>query len=138
MNEYLCFRAGPHRLLLDIRHVVEVGDAPAGDTGAMARRRWRDGSLPVVNLPAFLGAQAPQRAQQVVLGDSGTGDGIIDVDAVEGFRVLPPEHFMQVAQMSEALAALVDAVALDGAGGDCLLRLRHPFAWQFVTAEDVA
>lgn len=136
MNEYLCFRSGPHRFLLDIRHVVEIGDAPPASADARARRRWREGSLPVVNLAGFLGAPAAPRAQQVVLGGDGDTLGILDVDMVEGLRQLPAEQFTALAPMSEALAALVDGVARDGERGDCLLRLRHPFAWRFAPAPE--
>jgi chemotaxis signal transduction protein len=140
MSEYLCFRCGPHRLLLDIRHVIELGDAPAAATDAqVGRRLWRERSLPLVNLCAFLGAPRPVRAQQVVLGDAQGGQGIIDVDAVEGLRELAPHDFTGLAAVSLALETLIDGVAFDAASGDCLLRLRHPFAWNAaLAAEEVA
>lgn len=137
MSEYLCFRCGPHRLLIDIRHVVELGDAPPTRDGAQATRRlWRDGSLPLVNLTAFLGGVRPARAQQIVLGDAAGDRSIIDVDAVEGLLELAPADFARLAPVSPGLENLIDAVAFDARTGDCLLRLRQPFAWTQAPAEE--
>lgn len=129
MNEYLHFHCGPHQLLVDLAHVVEVGDRP-DDATCQGWRPWREHNLPLLDFCAFLGVPAATgRRQQIVLRRDDGGCGVIDVDAVERLLPLPPPRFATVASLSERLQALVDAVAVDDATGSCLLRLRHPFAW---------
>ena len=37
MNEYLHFHCGPHQLLVDLEHVVEVADRPAA---SREQKKW--------------------------------------------------------------------------------------------------
>lgn len=132
MSQYLCLRCGAYRLLLDIRHVVEIGggdQASRQEAGSSMRRRWRDGSLPAMNLTTFLGHPPAVTSQQVVVCDEQGRQSIIDVDTVDDLRAIEPAQFAGIAAFSTELQDLVDAVATDPDSGDCLLRLRHPFAW---------
>lgn len=132
MSQYLCLRCGSYRLLLDIRHVVEIGgsdQASQAEAGGSMRRRWREGSLPALNLTAFLGHPPSAASQQVVICDEQGRQSIIDVDAVDDLRTIEPAQFAGLAAVSTELQDLIDAVATDPASGSCLLRLRHPFAW---------
>ncbi len=132
MSQYLCLRCGSYRLLLDIRHVVEIGGSAPGreeGAGSSMRRRWREGSLPALSLTAFLGHPPGVNSQQVVICDEQGRQSIIDVDAVDDLRAIEPAQFAGIAALSARLQELVDAVTTDPASGSCLLRLRHPFAW---------
>lgn len=130
MSQYLQFRAGPHDLLLAVEDIVEVGDAAAATSTVTDWRLWRERSLAVVNLPRYLGGSAGARAQQIVLGDEVAGFSIIDVDHVDGLVDLDEREFTDIAELSPALAGLIDAVACAGADQRCLLRLRRPLAWR--------
>lgn len=132
MSQYLCLRCGIYRLLLDIRHVVEIGGsvvASEAEAGRSMRRRWREGSLPALNLTAFLGHPPAASSQQIVICDEQGRQGIIDVDAVDDLRTLESSQFADIAALSATLQELIDAVAADTDSATCLLRLRHPFAW---------
>ncbi len=132
MSQYLQFRAGPHDLLLAVDDIVEVGDAGAAVATSSVTdwRLWRERSLAVVNLPRYLGASAGARAQQIVLRDEAAGFSVIDVDHVDGLVDLDEREFTDIAELSPALAGLIDAVASAGPGQGCLLRLRRPLAWR--------
>jgi chemotaxis signal transduction protein len=130
MNQYLQLRCGPYRLLLDTAHVVEIGAVPAADESGSGWRLWREQNLRNVDLTAFLGAPAaPVGREQVVLRSGADALCVIDVDQVQQIVEFPPERFAAIADCSARLAGLVDGVALAADTGDCLLRLRHPFAW---------
>lgn len=132
MSLYLRFRAGPHDLLLAVEDIVEVGDAGAAAAASTVTgwRLWRERSLTVVNLPRYLGGSVGARAQQIVLRDEAAGFSIIDVDHVDGLVDLDAQAFTELAELSPALAGLIDAVASAGTGQRCLLRLRRPLAWR--------
>lgn len=132
MSQYLRFLAGPHELLLPVQDIVEVGDAGGASATSTVTgwRLWRERSLSVVNLPRYLGGSAGVRAQQIVLRDEAGGLSIIDVDQVQGIVELDERDFTGIAELSPALASLVDAVALADADTRCLLRLRRPPAWR--------
>jgi CheY-like chemotaxis protein/chemotaxis signal transduction protein len=127
MNQYLHLRCGPFQLLLDSRHVVEIAAAPAVPD-LQGRRAWRGQSLPVQDLRTFLDVEADAAREQIVLRHADGTLSAIDVDRVQAVVERAPEDFSVIAPCSERLAGLVDGAWLD-AGGGCLLRLRHPFAW---------
>lgn len=134
MASYLHIHCGPHQLLLDAAHVVEVADCRhAADARDDGYRAWRDRLLPVLDLPRFLGVGDDRRAQQLVVSlqaDSGVGDHILDVDRVERLVALDAGRFQPVSAVTDALDALVDGAWREGDA--FLLRLRQPFAWQTV------
>lgn len=132
MSQYLCLRCGSYRLLLDIRHVVEIGgddQARQEESGSSMRRRWREGSLPALSLTAFLGLPPGATRQQIVICDEQGLQSIIDVDAVDDLRAIESTQFAAIAEVSTGLQDLIDGVATDPDTGSCMLRLRHPFAW---------
>lgn len=131
MAEYLHIHCGPHQLLLDAGHVVEVADCRHAERMDREHRIWRDRRLPVLDLAAFLGVSGGHRRQQIVIA-GGTGladaDRVLDVDRVERLVSLEAGDFVEVAAVTAALDGLVDGIWRDGPA--CLLRIRHPFAWQ--------
>lgn len=129
MSEYLLFRAGPYRLLLAVERVVEIATAGAALADVTGWRRWREGQLPALDLPRFLGAAAAPRPLQLVVDDDGSLS-IVDVDAVDGLLELAGPDFASLAELAPGLGALVDAVARARDGDGCLLRLRLPLAWR--------
>lgn len=130
MSQYIDFRCGPYRLLLALGHVVEISDAPAGaGEGNATRRAWRDRTLRLCNLTAYLGGQPAERCLQVVLRGEEDKLEIIDVDAVLGLCEIDATAFVTIAGLAPSLQALADAVSPDPEDGACRLRLRHPFAW---------
>lgn len=132
MSQYLDFRCGPYRLLLSLRHVVEIADAPMPGTSAAgnaSRRAWRERTLPLCNLTVHLGSAPPERSLQIVILRDRDELEILDVDAVLGLSEVSDAEFASIAGLDPSLQALVDAVSPDPAGGSCRLRLRHPFAW---------
>lgn len=136
MADYLHIHCGPHQLLLDAGYVVEVADCRAAERrDDMAHRPWRELRLPVLDLAHFLGVHNGHRQQQIVIADdlhTGRGDRILEVDRVERLVALDAGSFVEVAAATPALDDLVDGVWRDG--DRCLLRIRHPFAWQSAAA----
>lgn len=124
MSQYLHVRCGPYGILLDLRHVVEVGDAGTVVDGT-GWRAWRERNLRVTDLCAHLGLAAASRRQQVVVSDT-DGFSIIDVEHVEGLREFAEACFLPLDGLGAALERLADAVVPGSQAGGCLLRLRHP------------
>lgn len=131
MSDYLHIHCGPHQLLLDAGHVVEVAARGADAARIGERRAWRDRQLPALDLARFLGVAAGERRQQIVISEhrrTDTGDRVLDVDRVERLVNVENREFADISDISRELAAFVDGVWRDG--DRCLLRIRYPFAWQ--------
>lgn len=135
MTTYLHIQAGPHRLLVAVDRVVEVGDL--GGAVAAGRRAWRNRNLPVTDLLSYLGVEGRQARQQVVVGRAADGDDteIIDVEQVIGLVEQSPSAFVDVPGVTDVLERLIDGVCYDQQA-HALLRLRQPFGWHATPARD--
>lgn len=129
MTTYLQVQAGQHQLLLPIDAIIEVGDA--NGHGSAQHRVWRDRSLPVTDLVAFLGGGLGPARQQVVLGTAQgqVASEIVDVDRVVQLVDKSDAEFIEVAGISDALAGFVDGTCIGEDQRTLLLRLRTPFGW---------
>jgi chemotaxis signal transduction protein len=134
-RKYLIFTLHSRRYALDLAQVAEVDDppvtwpipgAPACYTGAM---NFHGGIVAVMDLAAFLGFQAIQRMETVIVLDPGIAALAFLVERVE--RIVPQEQVNPPAPWSdngatatislpEGDAVLLDAAAIAEAAADSI------------------
>lgn len=128
MTTYLRLRCGDYPLLMPAHAVIEIAANEGEQGGGGGHRAWRDRTLRLVDLPAWLGCAGEACREQVVVGVNGDARAIVMVGRVEGIVALADTAFVDVAAVTYAMGEALDGVCPDDDGG-CLLRLREPFPW---------